>query len=104
MMSPSAKSCQTTGLVNVPFDGGGVVGVVPPTRTSCHCWLVPFQSLYWTMLAPSAVEAPCTSRALPLLRLISCTYPSMSWMLNCWLVVLLSVHWTMAPPSAVDRL
>jgi hypothetical protein len=71
MMSPSAKSCHTTGLVKVPV-GGGVVGPVPPpTRTSCHCWLAPFQSAYCTTLPPSAVEAPCTSIALPLLRLIN---------------------------------
>ena len=58
--------------VGVGVDVGvGVVGLAPPSRTSCHCWLVPFQSEYWTMLAPSAVEAPCTSTALPLLRAIS---------------------------------
>ena len=28
-----------------------------PSRTSCHCWLAPFQSPYWTTAAPSAVEA-----------------------------------------------
>jgi hypothetical protein len=74
MMSPSAKSCHTTGLVKVPVAGGvlgPVVGVPDPTWTNCHCWLVPFQSAYCTMLPPSAVEAPCTSIALPLLRLIS---------------------------------
>ncbi|MCF0095424.1 hypothetical protein B0E54_04283 [Micromonospora sp. MH99] len=54
--------------------GGGVVGLPPPsTRTSCHCWLVPFQSSYCTMLPPSAVDAPCTSIALLLLRLINRT-------------------------------
>ncbi len=53
---------------------GGVVGVVPPpTWTSCHCWLAPPQSSYWTMFAPSAVDAPWTSTALPLLRLTSVT-------------------------------
>src|SRR4051812_34320348 len=36
--------------------GGGVVE--PPTRTSCHCWLLPFQSAYCTMFPPSAVDAP----------------------------------------------
>ena len=54
--------------------GGGVVGLPPPsTRTSCHCWLAPFQSSYWTMFPPSAVEAPCTSTTLLLLRLINRT-------------------------------
>ena len=55
--------------------GGGVVGLPPPpsTRTSCHCWLAPFQSSYWTMFPPSAVEAPCTSTTLLLWRLISRT-------------------------------
>src|SRR5687768_944444 len=52
-------------------DGVGVTA--PPTRTSCHCWLVPPQSPYCTTLPPSAVEAPCTSTALPLFRLISRT-------------------------------
>src|SRR6478609_1364341 len=99
MMSPSAKSCHTTGLVKDPV-------VVPaPTRTSCHCWLAPPQLVYCTMLPPSAVEAPWTSRALPLLRLISVTYPSVvSWRRHCWFVPLLSDHWTTVPPSAVDLL
>ncbi len=61
------------GRLQVP-DGGGVVGLLPPsTRTSCHCWLLPFQSSYCTMLPPSAVEAPCTSTALLLLRLMNRT-------------------------------
>ncbi|MDQ1032870.1 hypothetical protein QF035_010452 [Streptomyces umbrinus] len=45
----------------------------PDTRISCHCWLAPPQSVNCTILAPSAVEAFCTSTALPLLRLISRT-------------------------------
>ena len=101
MMSPSAKSCQTTGLVNVPVCGGGVV--VPPSRTSCHCWLVPFQSAYCTTFAPSAVDAFCTSIALPLCRAMSCTYPLTSWTPSCWLVPPFWVHWITAAPSAVDR-
>src|SRR5665647_728027 len=102
MMSPSAKSCQTTGLVKVPV--GGVVGVPPPMRTSCHCWLVPFQLEYCTMFPPSAVEAFWTSRALLLLRLISVTYPSVvSWRRHCWLVPLVSDHCTTGAPSATDR-
>ena len=44
---------------SVPPGGGGV----PPMRTSCHCWLAPFQSTDCTMFAPFAVEAPCTSTA-----------------------------------------
>jgi hypothetical protein len=53
---------------------GGVVGLPPPsTRTSCHCWLLPPQSSYCTMLPPSAVEAPCTSTTLLLFRLINRT-------------------------------
>jgi hypothetical protein len=46
---------------------GGVVD--PPTVTSCHCWLLPPLSVHWMTLAPSAVDAPNTSIALPLLRL-----------------------------------
>jgi hypothetical protein len=68
MMSPSAKSCQMTGLLYVPELPPPV-----PTWTSCHCWLAPPQSEYWTTLAPSDVDAPCTSTALPLFRLISRT-------------------------------
>src|SRR3954449_9319051 len=83
--------------------GGGGVGVDVPTGTSCHCWLVPFQSAYWTMLPPSAVEAPCTSSALPLLRLISRTLPdSEPTRMNCWWGPLVSVHCTTGAPSAVD--
>ena len=52
---------------------GVVVGSPPPTRTSCHCWLPPFQSAYCTTFAPSAVDAPWISTALPLWR-------AMSWM------------------------
>jgi hypothetical protein len=72
MMSPSAKSCHITGLLNWALDGG-VVGVPAPMGTSCHCWLLPPQSVNWTMLAPSAVDAFWTSSALPLLRLMSRT-------------------------------
>src|SRR5688572_10132429 len=76
-----------------------------PTGTSCHCWLSPPQSSYWTMPALSAVEAPWTSRALLLLRLISRTWPpAESASLHCWLVPLWSVHWTMEPPLAVEKL
>jgi hypothetical protein len=52
--------------------GGEDVGALP-TRLSCHCWLLPPQSSYWTTLPPSAVEAFWTSTALPLLRLMSRT-------------------------------
>ncbi|RAO47581.1 hypothetical protein GAR06_02209 [Micromonospora saelicesensis] len=56
------------------------------------------------MLPPSAVEAPCTSIALLLLRLINRTYPpSESASRNCWLVPLLSVHCTTLAPLAVER-
>jgi hypothetical protein len=40
---------------------------------NCHCWLLPPQSSYCTTFAPSAVEAPCTSSALLLCRLINRT-------------------------------
>lgn len=57
----------------------------------------------WTTLAPSAVEAPCTSTALPLLRLISRTWPaSESARRSCWSVPSPRVHWLTREPSAVD--
>ncbi len=103
-MSPSAKSCQTTGFVKVPVGGVVGVGVPPPTRARSHCWLVPFQLLYCTTFPPSAVDAPWTSSALPLWRLISATYPSVvSWSRHCWFVPFVSVHCTTGPPSASDR-
>src|SRR3954447_13401175 len=79
-------------------------GGVSVSLTSCHCWLAPFASPYWTTAAPSAVDEPVTSTVLLLLRLISLTKPlSVSARRNCWLVPLLSAHcWTFAP-SAVDR-
>jgi hypothetical protein len=98
----SAKSCHSTGLANV--DGLGL-GLVPPTGMSCHCWLVPPWSSYWTMLAPSAVEAFWTSSALLLCREMNRTWPSLeSASRHCWLVPFPSAHWTMAPPLAVEKL
>ncbi len=82
---------------------GGVV--VPPTLTSCHCWWPAPVSVDWTMFVPSAVEPFCGPIALPLLRLISRTYPSEeSARRNCWLAPLRSGHWTTWPLSAVDQL
>src|SRR5689334_3184078 len=51
-----------------------VAGVLTdPAGTSCHCWLAPPQSRYCTTRAPSCLEAPWTSTAMPLKRLISRT-------------------------------
>ena len=85
---------------SVPPEGG----VVPPRRTSCHCWYVLFVSVVCTMFAPFAVEAPCTESALLLWRLIRRTYPlSELTSRNCWLVPFRSVHWTICAFSAVDH-
>src|SRR5688572_23800812 len=77
---------------------------VAPTRTSCHCWFVPFRSEYWTTPVPSAEEKPGTSTAFPLLRLINRTYPSgESANRNCWFTPPWSLHWLTAALSAVDQ-
>lgn len=52
-------------------DGSTLPPLPLSTRTSCHCWLAPPQSVNCTTLAPSAVEAFWTSTALPLPRLTS---------------------------------
>src|SRR5947207_3303568 len=43
--------------------------------SSCHCWLVARDEVYWMIFPPSAVLAPETSRALPLRRLTSRNQP-----------------------------
>jgi hypothetical protein len=73
--------------------------VVPPsTWTSCHCWLVPFESPRWSTAAPSAVEAPCTSTVLPLLR-FSSTYQALVSTVAATAVVVVTAA---TPPSRIN--
>ncbi|CAM5572066.1 hypothetical protein SALBM217S_06234 [Streptomyces griseoloalbus] len=75
------------------------------TRASPTALVAPPQSSYWTTFALSAVDAPCTSSALPLWREMRRTYPSeLSASRHCWLAAFRSVHWTIEPPFAVDQL
>ncbi len=46
------------------------VPLMLPAGTSCHCWFAPFQSWYWAIWPPSALEPSGTSTALPLKVLI----------------------------------
>lgn len=73
VLSLSSPPRTTTRRTEPSHATTGVSGSAREGQTTIHCWFVPEVHAAWSRAAPLAVDAPATSRHLPLLALAKVT-------------------------------